>query len=200
MSVVMITGGVRSGKSAAAERLASLRGGRVVVAVAGWEGDQEMRRRVEAHVRTRPTGWSILTVDADHEWVAGVASEAVLVLDCLATLIGAIVHGEVGDAPLAPEGAEDRCEARALAIVDAIVSRDGDTVVVSNEAGWGVVPAFASGRVFRDVLARANRALAERADGSWLAVAGRLIDLTALPVEVTWPSTPPGKIRTPTKG
>lgn len=200
MSVVLITGGVRSGKSAAAERLASRRGAPVVVAVAGWEGDGEMRRRVDAHIRTRPAEWSVLTVDADPAWVAGVESDSILLLDCLATLIGAIVHGEVGDASLAPEGAEDRCQARALAIVDALVSRDGDTVIVSNEAGWGVVPEFASGRVFRDVLARANRALVERADGSWLAVAGRLIDLKALPVDVPWPSMPPGKIRTPTKG
>jgi adenosylcobinamide kinase/adenosylcobinamide-phosphate guanylyltransferase len=200
MSVVMITGGVRSGKSAAAESLASRRGAPVVVAVAGWEGDEEMRRRVDAHIRKRPAEWSTLTVGADPAWVAGVASDSVLLLDCLATLIGAIVHGEIGDAALAPEGAEDRCEARALAIVDALVSRDGDTVIVSNEAGWGVVPEFASGRVFRDVLARANRALSERADGSWLAVAGHLIDLKALPVEVPWPSLPPGKISTPTKG
>ena len=188
MSLVVLTGGVRSGKSAAAERLAVARGAPVVVAVAGWEGDEEMARRVTAHARTRPAGFSVRLVDADPGWVADVPADAVLLLDCLATLVGAIVHEEVGEAPMAAAGAEERCMARALAIVEALCARGGDTVVVTNEAGWGVVPAFASGRVFRDVLGRANAALVRRADGAWLAVAGRLLDLTRSPTEPVWPA------------
>jgi adenosylcobinamide kinase/adenosylcobinamide-phosphate guanylyltransferase len=49
VSLVFLTGPVRSGKSAAAEMLAAEHGGPVVVAVAGWAGDEEMGRRIHAH-------------------------------------------------------------------------------------------------------------------------------------------------------
>ena len=68
-----------------------------------------------------------------------------------------------------------------------LVSRRGDTVVVTNEVGGGVVPAYALGRVFRDVLGRANRALVDGADAAYLCVAGRLVDLHARPTQAIWP-------------
>ena len=46
------------------------------------------------------------------------------------------------------------------------------TVMVSSEVGWGVVPATASGRLFRDELGRLNAALAAAADEVFLVVAG----------------------------
>ena len=72
--------------------------------------------------------------------------------------------------------------------MEALTSRGGDTVIVTNEAGWGVVPASASGRLFRDLLGRANRALIDAADAAWLVVGGRLIELTDLPGEAAWPA------------
>jgi len=59
---------------------------------------------------------------------------------------------------------------------------------VTNEAGWGVVPATAAGRLFRDLLGRANRMLVERADAAYLVVAGRVLDLHALPAAPEWPA------------
>ena len=56
-------------------------------------------------------------------------------------------------------------------VVAWLVSRRGDTMVVTNEVGDGVVPAYARGRVFRDVLGRANRALVDGADAAYLCVA-----------------------------
>ncbi|HET6497560.1 MAG TPA: bifunctional adenosylcobinamide kinase/adenosylcobinamide-phosphate guanylyltransferase, partial [Coriobacteriia bacterium] len=68
-----------------------------------------------------------------------------------------------------------------------LAARRGDTVVVTNETGWGVVPAYPSGRVFRDALGRANAALCTIADAAYLVVNGRLVDLTSAPTELTWP-------------
>ena len=188
MSLLVLTGGVRSGKSSAAERLAAARGGAVVAAVAGWEGDDEMARRIAEHGRARATGVHVRTVDADPAWIREVPGDSVLLLDCLATLVGAIVHEEVGEGPIARADEEERSLARAMALVDALCAREGDTVVVTNEAGWGVVPAFPSGRVFRDVLGRANGELVRHADAAWLVIDGRLLDLTRLPSEPGWPA------------
>ena len=188
MSLVVVTGAVRSGKSRAAERMAASRGGDVVVAVAGWDGDAEMARRIGAHRASRPAGWDVRVVGPDTEWLAGVSDGSVLLLDCLATLVGAIAWEEAGDAEVASEDAESRAVERTDALVEALAERVGDTLVVTNEAGWGVVPASAAGRLFRDLLGRANRALVTRADAAWLAIDGRFVDLGTLPAEPGWPA------------
>lgn len=188
MSLIVLTGAARSGKSSAAEVLAAARGGDVVVAVAGWDGDAEMVRRIEAHRNVRPGHWAVREVGAVPEWVEAVEPGAVLVLDCLATLVGTIAWEVAGPTEIATGEQEGRGAARTDALVEALAARGGDTIVVTNEAGWGVVPATAAGRLFRDLLGRANRLLVERADAAYLVVAGRVLDLHALPAAPEWPA------------
>ena len=51
-------------------------------------------------------------------------------------------------------------------------------VAVSDEVGSGVVPAAASGRLFRDLLGRLNARVAAASERVLLVVAGREIDLS----------------------
>jgi adenosylcobinamide kinase/adenosylcobinamide-phosphate guanylyltransferase len=190
MALVVLTGAVRSGKSAAAESMAMSRGGLVVVAVAGWDGDEEMARRIEAHRATRPGTFSVIEVGPDPGWLDGVPVESVLVLDCLATLVGALAWESAADVEVATEEQETRASEGTVALTDALLARVGDMIVVTNEAGWGVVPATAAGRLFRDLLGRANRRLVEAADAAYLMVDGRCLDLRDLPAVPTWPATP----------
>ena len=59
----------------------------------------------------------------------------------------------------------------------ALSSRDGDTVVVSEEVGLGVHPSSTVGQRFRDVLGEVNTALADIADDVVLVIAGRVLPL-----------------------
>lgn len=187
--MIVLTGPVRSGKSAMALDLALRRGVPVVVAVGGREDDAEMARRIVAHRRARPAGVSVLEADAGAVWVAEVPADACLVVDCLGTVLGRSMAGLAGAGEvLASAEAEARADAAADMLVSALLARSGDTIVVTNEVGWGVVPAFPLGRVFRDVIGRANRQLVDAADAAWLVVAGRVIDLTGLEREVAWPT------------
>jgi adenosylcobinamide kinase/adenosylcobinamide-phosphate guanylyltransferase len=187
VSVVFLTGSVRSGKSEAAEALAAERDGPVVVAVAGWDGDEEMARRIEAHQAGRPADWVTIVATPDADWLARVPVHATLVLDCLGTLISNACHEAVGDAEVAPAGAEQAVTARIDALVAALLARSGDSVIVSNETGWGVVPAWPGARLFRDTLGRANRRITEAADAAYLVVCGRFLDLRGLADEPVWP-------------
>jgi adenosylcobinamide kinase/adenosylcobinamide-phosphate guanylyltransferase len=188
VSVVVLTGAVRAGKSAAAEALAASRGRPVVVAVAGWSGDEEMVRRIEAHRSVRPVEWDVRVIGPDPAWLDEVACESVLVLDCLATLVGAIAWETVGEAELASAAQEQFATERVDALVRALSARAGDTIVVTNEAGWGVVPATAAGRLFRDLLGRVNREIISAAAAAYLVVDGRMLDLKALPQHPAWPA------------
>jgi adenosylcobinamide kinase/adenosylcobinamide-phosphate guanylyltransferase len=185
--LVFLTGPVRSGKSAAAERLAADRGSPVVVAVAGWDGDGEMARRIEAHQAARPASWTTLAATPDPDWLDRVPTDSTLVLDCLGTLVSNACHEAIGEAEVAPAGAEDAVETRIDALVAALLARGGDSVIVSNETGWGVVPAWPAARVFRDVLGRANRRLTDAADAAYLVVCGRFVDLRSFADIPVWP-------------
>jgi adenosylcobinamide kinase/adenosylcobinamide-phosphate guanylyltransferase len=120
-----------------------------------------------------------------------------LLLDCLGTLVGMVMaeewpsaeqgHELVDAGSDLPAGYAETVESRAGEIVSALLGRTGDTIVVTNEVGEGVVPPFASGRLFRDVLGRANRALVTLADSSYLVVCGRLLELSALSASPAWP-------------
>ncbi len=185
MALVVLTGGARSGKSAVAARMAASRGRPVIVAAAGAaDGDAEMAARIARHRADRPAGFETLEVAglAVSEWLPRVPTDAVLLLDCLGTLLTDVLWGS-GEFGLS----EVQAEARAHEVVEALVARRGDTIVVTNEIGMGVVPVSAAGRLFRDVLGRANTALVAAADAAYLVVCGRCIDCVAASADPVWP-------------
>jgi adenosylcobinamide kinase / adenosylcobinamide-phosphate guanylyltransferase len=187
MSLVVLTGAVRSGKSQMAEELAASLSCPVTVAVAGWGGDGEMARRIAAHRESRPADWTTVSATPDPEWLDDVPAGSLLLLDCLGTLVSTACVDAVGEAEIAPAGSETTVAVRIDALVTALLARRGDTIVVTNETGWGVVPEWPSARLFRDELGRANRRLTEAADSANLVVDGRCLDLKALPTRPVWP-------------
>jgi adenosyl cobinamide kinase/adenosyl cobinamide phosphate guanylyltransferase len=168
----------------------------VVVAVFGRESDPEMAQRIARHWADRPHGFETVAVSDPSGWLDSVGDDAVLVVDCLGTLVGRIMElawesaaGEsMGESQTTlPPGLEAEVTATATDLVEHLAGRAGDTIVVTNEVGDGVVPAYPSGRLFRDVLGAANRGLIDHADAAYLCVAGRLVDLAALPRHASWP-------------
>ncbi|MCX8007999.1 MAG: bifunctional adenosylcobinamide kinase/adenosylcobinamide-phosphate guanylyltransferase, partial [Coriobacteriia bacterium] len=168
------------GKSAAAAALAASTGRPVVVAVAGVaEQDAEMQARIEEHRRARPAGWRVLEVAGKGPavWLREVSDDECLLVDCLGTLIASATWPPDTDLSAIPYG---RAGEVAEQICDELIARRGDTIVVTNEVGMGVVPHYPSGRAFADALGMANRRLAKEASAAFLVVCGRLLDLKAL--------------------
>jgi adenosyl cobinamide kinase/adenosyl cobinamide phosphate guanylyltransferase len=73
--------------------------------------------------------------------------------------------------------ASDGLEVDSGALCRALAERLGDTVVVSEEVGFGVHPSTDIGRRFRDALGQLNQAVASVADDVILVVAGRVLRL-----------------------
>jgi adenosylcobinamide kinase/adenosylcobinamide-phosphate guanylyltransferase len=193
--LVVFTGGARSGKSRFAAGLATSRAGPVVVAVGGALADEEMERRIARHGQERPPDWHVLELDAKPvDALQAVREEAVLLLDCLGSVAGRVVAEALGAAgavraepDIADESVERHVEVEVSRVVDTLLARDGQTIVVTNEVGDGVVPATASGRLFRDVMGRANQRLCAGADAAYLVVAGVCLDLGDLSTRPDWP-------------
>jgi adenosylcobinamide kinase/adenosylcobinamide-phosphate guanylyltransferase len=186
MPLTFVTGPVRSGKSRFAERLAVQSGGDVAyVATARTDpSDAEWVARIAHHVARRPASWrTIETALLGAPSLAAIAGDgragAVLLVDSLGTWLAAEMSArfEVGGEPAALD--VDALEAQCTRTADALAASAAHAIVVGDEAGWGLVPPYPSGRIFRDVLGRMQQRLAARADRAYLVVAGYAIDLRA---------------------
>jgi len=179
--LILVLGGARSGKSAFAQELARERGGRQVLFVATAEaGDEEMRSRIEGHRRKRPAGWR--TVEAPRyvgEAIFGAVDGAkVILVDCLTLLVSNAILS-LGEAP-DPSAAEAAVMAEVEGLIEVRDQKTAALIVVSNEVGMGLVPTSPLGRLYRDLLGRANQVLAARADRVYWMVAGLPVDVSAL--------------------
>lgn len=165
MSVTLVLGGARSGKSAfaqgAAEICARSRGVVPVMVVTAQAFDAEMEDRIARHQADRGTAWT--TIEAPSDLVGalrGLPPGAVAVVDCLTLWLTNLMLAECD---LSSAGAD---------LVAAVEAFDGELWLVSNEVGWGVVPDNALARRFRDEVGRLHQALAKAADAVHLVAAG----------------------------
>ncbi len=174
---VLVTGGVRSGKSFHAESL--LVGEPAVTYVAPGRPadpdlDPEWADRVAVHRARRPDHWT--TVET-HDVAGAIASaDGAVLVDCLGTWLTAAID-ELDGWDKTMDDWQPELMRRLDGMCAAINAHDGLVVAVTNEVGLGVVPEHRSGRVFRDLLGTANQRVAAECDDVLLIVAGRVLRL-----------------------
>lgn len=177
-----VTGGARSGKSTFAERQAGGLG-RPVTYIATLEPlDAEMRARIARHQAQRPATWR--TIEAPRtplEAVRVIPPGDTVLLDCLSLWVSNRLLDLHTEAPSTTEvdalDAAIAVETREL--LDQLTRREGESVLVSNEVGSGLVPEYALGRAYRDLLGRVNQQVSQISTRAWLCVAGRALELPA---------------------
>jgi adenosyl cobinamide kinase/adenosyl cobinamide phosphate guanylyltransferase len=165
VSLLVLLGGARSGKSTLAIRLAVESEAPVTFVATGEARDAEMAARIDQHRLERPGGWTTVEEPLDLLGSVRRARAGTLVVDCLSLwAANALEHG------LDVEG-------HGADAAGAAAGRAGLTIAVTNEVGLGVVPATALGRRYRDVLGRVNAAWVAAAERALLVVAGRVLEL-----------------------
>lgn len=166
--ITLILGGARSGKSTTAERL-SRSADRVLFVATAEALDDEMKRRIRIHRRSRPAAWN--TLEAPRELVSvlrpRLAHYDVFLLDCITMWVSNLLLEMEG----LPD-AERRIAEEVQRLLDLMQGSDAAWILVSNEVGLGIVPASPLGRVYRDVLGRVNQMIAARSNRVLLMVAG----------------------------
>ena len=162
--ITLVIGGTRSGKSVVAERIAAACGDDVTYLATAWvdPDDTDHAARIEAHRHRRPAGWRTIECPAPGDLPVALASTSGPVLvDALGTLVTSHPALVVDARPL----------------LDALATRRGATVIVSEEVGASVHPESAIGRRFVDALGTLNQQVAAIADRVLYVVAGRAIEL-----------------------
>lgn len=185
-SLVLVTGGVRSGKSTFAEKLADQSGKKVIYLATARVEDEEMRERVSRHQSRRPPSMRTVEEPLEPHLVLEREgdSDTLILIDCLTLLLSNLVlhdldqHGVVrrGEDLFADESLLEEAGERALDYVKILAETArhclATVVVVTNEVGMGVVPDYPLGRVFRDLSGRANQVMAAAADQVWMVICG----------------------------
>jgi len=197
--LIVILGGARSGKSAFAERLAASSGRSVAFIATATAGDDEMRERIARHRATRPKGWHTIEEPLDLAGAVRQAAELadVVLLDCVTLWLGNVLLQESRQHEKDDEDEvefhttgrlfDERALKESEALLAAVRSLGPNKIliVVTNEVGLGIVPAYPLGRLYRDTLGYVNQRLAQAADRVYLMVAGMAVDLKRLHEEAS---------------
>ncbi|WP_256757022.1 bifunctional adenosylcobinamide kinase/adenosylcobinamide-phosphate guanylyltransferase [Cohnella sp. WQ 127256] len=180
MNIIMVSGGVRSGKSAYAEKLveklvneqASVSPPTKVLYVAtGMRSDGEMDTRIEAHQQRRPESWD--TLEAPNELSADPYKDYDIVLvDTLTAWIGNQLF-VVPEERIRDRDITESILMRIHAYIDELKQlKLHSLIIVTDEVGWGGIAMSPLGRWFQDVIGEANQLLAASADEVFAVISG----------------------------
>ncbi|MBD2465172.1 bifunctional adenosylcobinamide kinase/adenosylcobinamide-phosphate guanylyltransferase [Oscillatoria sp. FACHB-1407] len=170
--LILVTGAARSGKSEWAERLATQSGQAVVyVATAQIDPtDAEWQARIAKHQQRRPADWETKQIPiALAEALQEATPEECWLIDSLGTWLANFLEQD-----------DATWQVTARMLLDALQQASGTIILVAEETGWGVVPAYPIGRLFRDRLGDLTRRIGAIADTVYLVTGGHVLNLSQL--------------------
>ena len=183
MAIIYVTGGAKSGKSKFAEDLLlSLNDGKQknVYLATSVVFDEEMQKKVELHKARRKDNW--ITVECyknfsqSLEEVMNENKKNNILVDCLTNMISNIIfENEEIDWEKPEKNQLEKCDRNVKKEVQnlfEIFKNFENVVIVSNEVGMGLVPAYSLGRYFREIAGKMNQFVAEKADEAYFVVSG----------------------------
>ncbi len=178
MSIHLILGGARSGKSAYAEKLALESGLPVTYIATAQIYDDEFKARVQHHKDRRPNEWQLIEVahflstalQANIHKVSRASriapAKQCVIIDCLTLWLAQCICPECTP----PEGVDWKREREKF--LQILPTLDAEIILVSNEVGMGIVPLGEINRQFQDEQGRLNQAIAAIADKVTFVAAG----------------------------
>lgn len=169
MSLTLLLGGARSGKSSLAVEIGHRFDGPVTYIATAPIIDDDMADRITRHRDERPDDWATIEEEVDLLNTVESVSTGLIIIDCLTLWTSNLMWRQIDD---------DEIRRRAQDVATACSQRPERAVVISNEVGLGIHPENELGRRYRDVLGWVNQAFAAVADPAMLLVAGKAVVLS----------------------
>lgn len=170
--VILVTGPARSGKSEWAELLAMQSQLAVIYVATAVENsdDQEWQQRIQQHKQRRPQDWMILEVPNElSAALADAKPNTCLLVDSLGTWVANFLEQD-----------ELTWQTIVQEFLETVQLVAADMIFVAEETGWGVVPAYPTGRTFRDRLGSLVRQLGGISQEVYLVTGGHVLNLSVL--------------------
>jgi adenosylcobinamide kinase / adenosylcobinamide-phosphate guanylyltransferase len=174
--IILLLGGARSGKSSYAEQLAKGMAKKVLFVATAEAGDEDMRFRIQKHQQARPSNWRTLEATCHiGKWIEDkIEDEDLVIIDCITMLVSNIFcqldasqFENIQDSIL-----EKQVTTEIQELKECLRKIKASFIIISNEVGLGLVPDNRMGRLYRDILGRANQMLAQNANEVYFMVAG----------------------------
>jgi adenosylcobinamide kinase/adenosylcobinamide-phosphate guanylyltransferase len=170
--IILVTGAARSGKSEWAERLAiqSKKPITYIATALRNPDDPEWETRIKQHCLRRPDSWQTWEIPINLVTaIKQIAPPQCLLIDSLGTWVANCLSE---DEPCWQQIVTD--------LLSYLENSSVDIILVAEETGWGVVPAYAMGRLFRDRIGDLIRRIGTLADQVYLVTGGYALNLTEL--------------------
>jgi adenosylcobinamide kinase/adenosylcobinamide-phosphate guanylyltransferase len=170
--LILVTGAARCGKSEWAETLAHQSRRRVIyVATAIVDiNDREWSQRILKHQQRRPKDWHNLAAIEDLPITIQQATDTdCLLVDSIGTWVANLLSRS-----------DQEWEQMTAELINSLHLTPAMVILVSEETGWGVVPAYPSGRLFRDRLGTLSRNIGAIAHPVYLVTGGHILNLSQL--------------------
>jgi adenosylcobinamide kinase/adenosylcobinamide-phosphate guanylyltransferase len=165
--LTFILGGVRSGKSSFAVKLASELSERVLYIATGIPIDEEMKERIEKHRKSRPEKWKTIEEEDIVSAILKHQDHKTILIDCLNFFISNMITDQEK-----PENSADKIIDKVKELLNVVTKTNSNAIIVGNEVGMGVVPPYPLGRFYRDITGYANQLVAKKADEVYFVMAG----------------------------
>lgn len=171
--LILVTGASRSGKSEFAEIIAS-KSQKSVSYIATAQNnpqDPEWQQRIRQHQQRRPPDWQTVNLTDSQliSYLTNAATSECLLIDSLGTWVANFLDEETSS-----------WEEMTQDFLTSLENTAATVIIVAEETGWGVVPAYPIGRVFRDRLGKLTRQVSTIAEVTYLVAAGYVLNLTTL--------------------
>jgi len=182
--IVLITGGIRSGKSRFAQQLANSLNKQVLYIATAEAKDKEMEERILLHKQNRPTSWlveeepieiaKLLSLRTALDKNITSSLDIVVLIDCITIWVSNLLLQKDNN------GKEFWQTKQGLKAVEKTIEQflyqlnkiPYPVIAVTNEVGWGGIEINPLGRKYQDILGWTNQKIAALANEAYFVVAG----------------------------
>ena len=166
--VIMLTGGVRSGKSSYGESIFNTDD--VIYIATNQFIDGEMEKRIEKHRETRNSKWGLLESYKGLSKSIIDSKESNVFLDCITAMITNFIFEDEENVDY--EEVEENVIDELTLLINTCRESNKNLILITNEVGLGLVPEHKLGRAFRDISGNVNKEIAKLSDEVILMVSG----------------------------
>ncbi len=150
-----------------------------VATSSGHDQDLEWQERLRSHRNRRPQTWQTLEIPiALSRTLEQATAETCLLIDSLGTWLANVLDQD-----------NETWQATLQTLVHSLKHSPATVIIVAEETGWGIIPAYPSGRLFRDRLGSTIRQIGTVADAVYLVGAGYALNLKVLGTPIPQPDT-----------
>lgn len=168
----LVIGPANSGKSEWAEHLAkqSPKAVTYIATAIADPNDTVWQEKLQKHALRRPQSWSTQEIPtALADYLRQAQEGDCLLIDSLGTWVANLLTVE-----------DQGWEQSVNRFLESLGQTPAQVILVGEETGWGIVPAYQSGRTFRDRLGQLIRRVGENATEVYLVTGGYALPLSQL--------------------